>query len=73
MFLVEFNSPPSLRPLGRIGQYPYPRLNSGDPDAGRLIKIGYQELEQGPAAQQLTLQESWWIQIGSIAWLKTVA
>ena len=31
-----------------------------------------QEMEEGPTAQQLTSQESKWIQIGSIAWLKRV-
>ena len=30
-------------------------------------------MEQGLSAQQLTFQESKWIQIGSIAWLKRVA
>jgi len=29
-------------------------------------------IEQGPTAQELTFRGSRWIQIGSIAWLKTV-
>ena len=32
-----------------------------------------QEMEESPTAQQLTIRESRWIRIGSIAWLKRVA
>ena len=48
-----------------------PLFNLGEP-----VTTGDSELvtggEQSPTAQQLTFQESRWIQIGSIAWLKRV-
>jgi len=49
-----------------------PLFNLGEP-----VTIGDSELvtggmEQSPSAQQLTLQASRWIQIGSIAWSKRV-
>ena len=32
---LEFDPPQFPRPLGHIGQFPYPRLDSGDPNARR--------------------------------------
>ena len=54
---------PEFLPLFNLGE----RVTTGDSE---LVTGG---MEQSPTAQQLTSQESRWIQIGSIAWLKRVA
>jgi hypothetical protein len=51
---------PEFLPLFNLGE----PVTTGDSE---LVTVG---VEQSPTAQQLTLQESRWIQIGSIAWLK---
>ena len=54
---------PEFLPLFTLGE----PVTTGDSE---LVTAG---MDQGPTAQPLTFQESRWIQIGSIAWLKTVA
>ena len=50
------------------------RTHDSTPETLRKVtKVGYREMEWSPTAQKLTFQESRWIQIGSIAWLKRVA
>ena len=50
-----------------------PLFNLGEPVTTGDSELVTGGMEQGPTAQQLTFQKSRWIQIGSIAWLKTVA
>jgi hypothetical protein len=49
-----------------------PLFNLGKPVTTGNAELVTGGMEQGPTAQQLTFQESRWIQIGSIAWLKKV-
>ena len=50
-----------------------PLFNLGEPVTTGDSELVTGGMEQSPTAQQLTFQESRWIQIGSIDWLKTVA
>jgi len=54
---------PEFLPLFTLGE----PVTTGDSE---LVTAG---MDKGPTTQQLTFQETRWIQIGSIAWLKTVA
>ena len=49
-----------------------PLFNLGEPVTTGDSELVTGGMEQSLSAQQLTFQESRWIQIGSIAWLKRV-
>ena len=50
-----------------------PLFNLGAPVTTGDSELVTEGMEQSPTAHQLTFQESRWMQIGSIAWLKRVA
>ena len=56
-------------PIRRLERKPSPLVG----ESGVLVGESLVETGESPTAQKLTLQESRWIQIGSIAWLKRVA
>ena len=49
-----------------------PLFNLGEPVTTGDSELVTGGMEQSPTAQQLTSQESRWVQIGSITWLKRV-